>query len=964
MFLSDTSIKRPVLAAVLNILIVIAGIVAYKNLPVREYPDVETPVVSITTIYTGASPETIENSITQPLEEVINGIQGIKSISSTSATSVSTINVEFIPARDIDLAATDVNNVIQSALGKIPRDSEKPIITKAQPTSGAFMWLILQGSKYTQEELTDIADRMVKTPLQVLSGVGQIIIGGQRKYAMRVWLDPEKMSALGIDASDVRDTILMSNLSAPVGKIEGETRKFNIYANAQINDPEIFKNLVVRSQNCTLIRIKDIGGVELGSANYETITRYNGKPVIGVGVVKQSKANELKVADEVKKILPKIRQSLPKDVSLEIAVDNSKFVRESLKEVTKTIFIAVILVVMVTFLFLRAVSPTFIIALAIPPSIIGHFAGLEMLGYSINVLTLLALVLAIGLVVDDAIVVLENIFRHQELGKNKLDAAFIGSREIAFPVIATTVSLIAIFIPLSIFTGYTGRLFKEFAVSIAISVAISGFVALTLTPMLCSKFLNHTSKHGSIYLILEEIFNSLVKFYQRLLNGSLHNMKKIVFFLFLVILGIAALFTIVPKTSVPVEDRGMFVSIIKAPQGSTLAYTNKTQLQAEKIISKIPEVLGYFSAIGLSIGGPGSTSNGLMFSRLKNWNERKVKQQTIVQNLFPKLIGLPGALVFVLNPPSLGQSALSKDVQLVIKGSSNSLEELGNISNNILDKVRQIPGLINVDYDLLISNPQIDIVFHRDRIADLQVEVSDVLTTLQTLFSEGKVNDFILKNKQYDVITALLPKYRSIPEQIKQIYVKNKNDNLIPLSNLVEILPKTAPSQINHYDLQRSIAISASLAPGFPLGTALNEINKIVKKELPAGFTSVFTGESREFNETKSEIYFTFTIAILFVYFVLAALFESFIHPIIIMISVPLAIFGAFLTLFLLNNTLNLYSAIGMILLVGLVTKNAILIVEYANKGRLEGLDLIEAVKSACKTRFRPILMTSITMIL
>ncbi len=962
--ISDIAIKRPILAFVLNMLIMIAGVIAIKDLPLREYPDVETPVVSITTSYTGASSETVENTITQPLEEVLNGIDGIKSISSISSTGVSTINIEFVPARDIDLAATDVNNVVQSALGKIPQSADKPIIAKNQANSGAFMWIVINSKNYTPEQLSDIADRVVKTPIQILPGVGSVLIGGQRKYAMRIWLDPEKMASHNVDATDIRNTILMSNLLLPAGKIESETRKFNIYANAQISTPEVFSNLVIRNHNGVLVRLKDVGGVELGSANCDSLVRYNGKPVVGIGVIKQSKANELKVAEEVKLILPEIKKSLPKDVSLSIAVDNSRFVRESLKEVSYTILIAVVLVILVTFVFLRAVSPTIIIASAIPPSIIGHFMGLQMLGYSINVLTLLALVLAIGLVVDDAIVVLENIFRHQENGEDTLEASVFGSREIVFPVIATTVSLVAIFVPLSMFTGFTGRLFKEFAVSIAISVALSGFVALTLTPVLCSKYLKYTSKHGKMYIFLEDLFNTLNNKYEQSLKWALNNRLIIMIFLVIIMSGMSVLFFLIPKTSIPVEDRGVLLAVVKAPQGSTLAYTKHTQLKVEEEVSKIPEVSGYFSAIGLAVGGPPNTSNGILFARLKDWSERKIKQQHIVRNLFPKLIGLPGALVFVLNPPSLGQGALSKDVQFVIKGSSNNLTELAEISNLILAKVRQIPGLINVDSDLLISTPQVDIVFDRDKAADLGVSVSEILNSFQTLFSESRVNDFVFHNKQYDVITSLLPKYRSVPEQINYIYVHGKDSNMIPLSGFLKVVPKVAPAQINHYDLQRSVTISASLAPGFPLGKALDEINKIVKNELPTGYTIALTGASREFSETKAEIYFTFVVAIVFIYFVLAGLFESFVYPLVILFTVPLAVFGALFALFVTGDTLNLYSAIGIILLIGLVTKNAILIVEYINQSRAKGKELLSAVYEGCKIRFRPILMTSTTMIL
>lgn len=965
MIVSDLSIKRPVLATVVNLLIIIVGIAAISGLPVREYPDIETPVVSITTTYLGASPETIETTITEPLEQALNGIKDIRSIRSTSSNGASTINVEFFTSRDVDDAANDVNNVIQSALGKIPQSADKPIIAKSTGNSQALMWTVLldKKRKYTPELLSDLADRQVKTPLQILSGVGSVLIGGQRKYAMRIWLDPKKMSAKNISPDEVRQTILDNNLQLPAGQIKGQTRQFNVLADGQISDPKIFENLIIKEENGSIVRMKDIGSVELGSTNYDTIVRFNGEPVVGVGVVKQSKANELQVAEEVKKTLPGIRKSLPKDIELVIAVDNSRFVKASLHEVLNSLVFAFILVVFVTLVFLKSKTATIIASLSIPVSIIGTFAAMQALGFSTNVLTLLGLVLAIGLVVDDAIVVLENIFRRQELGEDKLQAAYKGSGEIAFPVIATTVALVAVFIPLSTLTGSVGRQFKEFALTVASSVAISGIVALTLIPALCSRYLQYKKERDDEKGILDKFIDWLNKGYGKNLNWAIKNRGVIILFLIANIVANIFLVYTFPKTSTPIEDRGLIVTVVKAPQGSTSAYTNRTQVEVEKEITMIKEVDVFFSAIGLSVGGPANPSNGLVFARLVDWGQRKIKQQDIVSQLFPKFLRFPGALAFPINPPSLGASSLTKDVEVVIK-SSESIDEIEKITNAIIAKTKQIPGLINVDSDLLISNPQLNIVFKREKASDLGVSVADISMSLQILLSEGKTNDFILKNKQYDVITALYPKYKSIPDNIKEIYLRTKDGSLVSLDSLVEIKPVVAASQINHYDLQRSVTITASLVPGFSLGTALDKVSKIVKEELKEGFTYTYSGVSREFTESSASLYLTFALSIIFIYLILAGLFESFIHPFTILLSVPLALLGSLLALDITHQTLNLYSAIGIILLVGLVTKNAILIVEMANQFRENGNETIKAVTQASLIRFRPILMTSFAMIL
>lgn len=959
MFLSDLSIRRPILAIVLNLIIILGGITALIFIPVREYPDVENPVVSITTTYPGASPETVEDTITQPIEESLNGLTDIRTITSRSAYGYSSVDVEFKPSRDIDIAATDVNNSIQSTLRVIPESAERPVISKSSANNDAIMWISIQGKNYTSEELSDIAYRVVKPQLQVLPGISMITIGGERKYAMRIWLDPQKMAARNVDTKDVRDALTDNNIQLPGGQVKGKTRQFNILANGQIENPAIYENIVVKKENGIPVYIKDIGYAELGSKDYDSLARYQGEQIVGIGIVKQSKANELNVADVVKNELPKIIQSLPKDISVKVVVDRSLYIKESLKEVFISLIIAIILVFFVTLIFLRILTGTIIISFSIPISIIGSLIGMKLLGFSINVLTMLGMVLAIGIVVDDAIVVLENICRRIENGESRINAAINGSREVGFPVIATTICLVAVFIPLSMLTGTTGKLFREFSIVVAMSILISSFVSLTLIPALSAIFLtegkNVSSKFGNFF---SKITNSYVNLSKKAIK---HNGVVMIFLIANLVLSFV-LYVFIPKTFVPTEDRGYFLTIVKAPQGSTLGYTSKIQEEIEKEIAGIKEVTRYFSAIGLGIGGPPNPSNGILFASLKHWNDRRIKQQEITGSLFAKFAKIPGALVFPINPPSLGQRSFGKDIEFIIKGSSN-ITELTNQSNELLEEIKKIKGIINTDSDLLINNPQLEIIFNRKMIYDAGLTVQDVSMSIQSLFSESKLNDFILRNKQYDVVTSLIPKYKSNPNNIKEIYIKGKNGKLLSVDSLISVKQSTAPTQINHYDLQRSVTISASLLPGFALGNTLDEINKISKKNLKPGFSTALSGISREYSESSTSLNIIFLVSIIFIYLILSAVFESFVHPFIVILSVPLAIFGAFITLFSTMQSLNIYSQIGIILLLGIVTKNSILIVDYANNRRSNGMSLTDAVIDSCRVRFRPILMTSITMI-
>lgn len=965
MTLPGLSIRRPVLATVLNLLIITFGVASLGNLPVREYPDVDVPIVSISTPYFGASPETVESTITEPIEQSLGGIEGIRSISSSSAFGVSQINIEFLAGRDLDLAATDVSNAVQRAVGQLPLEAEQPVVIKSSAGgSGAIMWISLLGDTFSPEDKTDIADRLVKTPLQLLPGVAQVMLGGQRRYAMRIWLDPDKMAARGVEAADIRRAIQTNNLQVPAGQIAGNGRKFTVNVDAQIADANVYERLVIRRNGDQVVRIGDVGWVELGSANYDTITRSNGLPTVGIGVVPQSTANELEISRAVRELLPEIEKTLPEGLSLFIGPDNTMFVEASLKQALSTLFIVLALVVVVNLLFLRSLTTTLICSVAIPISLVGTLAAMFLLGFSLNVLTVLGLILAIGMLVDDSIVVLENIYRRQEEGEAPRLAAFRGAREVGFPVMATTAAVVAVLVPLAAIPGNTGRLFREFAWTMAAAVCISTFVALTMVPMCCAIFLRVRDKHGVIYNRIEAVLQSLTRGYKRVLVWALGHRPAMVAVLALTVLGVILLAIGLPKSLVPTEDRGTFMTFLRAPQGSTGAYTDRALRQAENHVLELPELHGTFAAVAMSFGGPGDTSSGILFARLKPWNERERSQQEIVNELFPKFMAIPEALVFPINPPSLGTSPRGAEVELIVKSSSADLAEFQAAMDAMLAGVRQIPGLVNVDSNMRFENPQLDVDIDREYAADLGLSASSVADSLRLLVSEGAADEFVLRNKQYDVIMSLAPRYKSFPEQLDEIHLRTAEGTMVPMSTVARSRTTIAPASLNRYDLVRSATLTANLAPNTNLGDVLPQVLELANTSLPVGFSTSLTGVSREFVEGGSAIYLTFGLALLVIFLVLSAQFESFLHPITVLLSVPLACLGALGSLWLLGHTLNIYSAIGIILLVGLVTKNSILLVDYANQEMARGSRIVPAVLSAGKTRFRPILMTSLTSVL
>ncbi len=962
MKLSDISIRRPVFATVMSLAILLFGIISFTQLPVREYPDIDPPVISVVTLYRGASSNVVETEITDILEEQFATLEGVKTITSSSQEGGSVITIEFELNRDVNEAANDVRDRVSRIRGALPQEIDDPVISKVDANAQAIVWLALSSTQYSGLELSDYADRVLKEKIQRIPGVGSVIIGGERRYAMRVWLDPLRMAAHGLSAQDIETAVRSENAEIPGGRVEGTQREFAVRTRGDLDTPEQFGAIIVSQKGNDIVRLRDVADVEVGAEDERTIARWNGHLAVGLGIVKQSKASTVDVASDIISRLPELRKLLPAGMKLETAFDSSEFIKESISEVEQTLLIALILVILVVLAFLKSFRATIIPSIAIPISIIGALAAVYFAGFTINILTLLGLVLAIGLVVDDAIVVLENIYRHMEMGKSRWQAAIDGSKEIGFAIISTTITLVAVFIPLAFLSGNVGRLFNEFGIAVAVAILISGFVALSLTPMISSQILRplHGGSRNWASRSFDSFFEWLNRTYERSLRWSLkHRVVVIGGGIVTIVIGIF-LFRLLPSELVPVEDRGVGFGIVIAPEGSTLEYTDTYVKEIENILLNNPDVKGLFSATGLSFGGPGSVSNSFMFINLKPRSERKKSQQEIIRELFPRLISIPGVLAFVINPPSLGASFNSNPVEYVLQ--ADNYEDLSKATGIMMSEASKLGYLINMDSDLRLNKPQLDVDIDRERASHLGVSVTEIGSTLETLFGGRKVTDFKRGTKQYDVILQLKPEYRSSPDAIRNIYIKSSG-GLVQLANVIKVKNTVAPKELNHYNRVRSATISAGLAPGVPLGKALNDLDKIAEEKLPAGIKHEYAGQSLEYKDSSSALYFMFILAIIFIYLVLSAQFESFVHPLTILLSVPLAIFGALLTLFLFGQSLNIYSQIGLIMLIGLVTKNSILIVEFANQQRAQGTPYMEAIINSAIIRLRPILMTSFATI-
>ncbi len=981
MIISDLSIRRPVVASVLALVILLLGVLSFSSLPVREYPNTDPPVVSVTTVLQGADAATVESTLTEPLEEQISTIDGIRLLKSESSEQVSKITIEFNLDRDVNEAANDVRDRVSRARGRLPDEVDEPQVSKEEADASPIIWFSLNSDKRSLLELSDLADRIVKQRMQTVPGVGNIIIGGEKRFAMRVWLSGEKLAAYELTPNDVTAALQQQNVDIPGGRTESLTREFTVRVEGDMKSADDFNNLVITTRNGHPIFLKDIGRAELGSEDYRTRTFFNGSPTVGLGIVRQSQANLLDVADGVKKERETILEAglLPEDVNIELAYDSSIFVQRSVDEVYSTLAQAIGLVVLVIFLFLRNIRATLIPLITIPVSLIGTFAVMAALGFTINVLTLLALVLAVGLVVDDAIVVLENIYRRVEEGENPIRAAVRGSRQVAFAVIATTLTLVAVFVPVAFQSGTTGRLFYEFGITLAVAVVISSIMALTIAPMMSSrllkvKMIDGKSKHSWFYDKTEPLFTAMERGFAWMLRGAL---KFSVVSVLLVIAAGASVFYLYPKLKselVPLEDRGLFISILSAPLGSTPDYTQQYVATMDRIVRDQEETASNFSVTALGRGTPGAADQGLMFTRLKPWEERERTTQAVMGEVAGRYgAEVTGGIAFPIPRRPLGGSSLGSNLIFVLQGSD--FDQLEKFGGQLMGQMRQNGMFTNVRPEPRTNKPEVKVIPDRLRCADLGVEVREVAETLQTMFGGTDATRFKKNARQYDVVVQMEDSERVTPSDLARVYVRSGSGKLVPLANLVQIKEGVAPEKFPRYNRLSAYIINGDMAPGRTLGEGVDWLETNAKEMLPTGYSYTFDGEAREFVESSDDTLVLFALALLFTYLILAAQFESWVHPVTIYTGVVIAIaagvgaiwatqFPWFRGIFGLDIlTDNLFTKFGFIMLIGMVAKNGILIVEFANQLQLDGRTAREAAYDAAVLRLRPILMTAIATV-
>jgi multidrug efflux pump len=919
-------------------------------------------VVSVRTVYKGASPQVIESQVTVPIEDSISGIEGVRTVKSVSREEVSQVTVEFLPERDVDAAANDVRDRVARVRAVLPEAADDSVVSKIEADAQAIIWLAFNSDRHGTLELSDYADRYIADRLKTLPGVASVIIGGNRRYAMRIWLDRDRLAAYGLTPQDVEAALRRQNVEIPAGRIESSQREFTVLAEADFRSAEQFNGMIVTQASGYPVRLRDVGSARLGALDERSIIRVNGNPAVGLGVVKQSTANTLSVAQAVKQELERVTQDLPEGMKLQVAFDSSIFIERSIGAVYETMIEAVLLVVAVIFVFLRSVRSTLIPFVTIPVALIGSFFFLYLLGFSINVLTLLGVVLAIGLVVDDAIVVLENCHRHLEMGKSPEQAAADGSREIAFAVVAMSLTLTAVFAPVAFVPGNTGKLFAEFALTVASAVAVSGFVALTLTPMMCSKVLKAHERHGGLYLAMERFFSGMTSAYRSSVAAALRLWWVVLLVFAAVIGGCLLLLGQLKQELSPLEDRGFFLSLVLAPEGASLEYTNDNVREVERIYRDVPEIRTTFAVVAPGLERPSPVNTGITFSQLKLWNQRERKAQEITASIAPRLFALPGVLAFPVNPPSLGQSFRNPPLQYVVQ--ANSYEALDGMVTELVAKARESRAVANPDSDLRLNKPQLSVDIDREKAAALGIDVETIGRTLETLLGGRQVTRFKREGKQYDVVVQLEAKDRNTPADLTAIYVRARDGRLVQLSNLVKVSETVAAKELNHFNRQRAAIISANIAPGYTLGEALEYMDRAAAEVLPASARTELDGVSREFRESGASLVFAFALALVFIYLMLSAQFESFVSPFVIILTVPLAALGALLALLATGATLNVYSKVGLVMLIGLITKHGILIVEFANQLRERGMERAEAVIEAASLRLRPILMTTGAMVL
>ena len=958
MQLAETSIRRPVFATVLSLLIVLIGAVSFNRLNIREYPKIDEPVVSVTTIFTGASSEVIEAQVTKVLEDSLAGIEGVDVITSSSRQERSQISVRFALTRDADSAASDVRDKVTRVRQRLPQGIDEPVIAKVEADAFPVIFLTLSSETHNSLQLSEMANTLVKPVLQTAPGAADVTVLGERKFSMRIWVDPDKLAAYKLTIQDLEDALRRSNLEVPAGRIESRQREFNVTAATDLQRPREFGQVVIRTINGQPIRIADVARVAEGPVDERSSVRLNGRDSIGVGVIRQATANPLELSAGVKALMVKVQRDLPPGVKVEVANDNSVFIDRSIKGVFNTIIEASVLVALVIFVFLRTLRASIIPLLTIPVSLIGTFALMALAGFSINTLTLLALVLAIGLVVDDAIVMLENIYRHIEEGMAPFQAAIKGAREVGFAIVAMTMTLVAVYAPLAFAPGRTGRLFTEFALALAGAVVVSGLVALTLSPMLSSILLRHNPKPSFFDRGMEKVLQAITRGYERTLGWTLRH--RWVVLLVMVGSGVVTwqMLGEIKRELSPIEDRGVVLAQVNGPDGATLDYTNRYAQAIERVGQGYPE----FDRVFATIGNP-TVAQGNIFFRAVPWEERTRTTLEMARDMTPRVSGLSGVTAFPITPPSLGQGFTQRPINYVIT-TSDSYQNLSQVVRTFQDELAKNPGFVQVDTDLRLNKPELRMEVDRERAADMGVSVELIARAVETMLGGRKVTRYKRNGEQYDVIVQTNPSGRNAPDDIEKIFVRGRLDTMIPLSALVKIREVVAPRELNHFGQRRSATITSNLSASYSMGEALDFMDVTAKKVLKPGYITDLNGVSREFRKSADSLSLVFVLALVFIFLVLAAQFESFVDPFVILFSVPLSMAGALLALKYSGGTLNVFSQIGLITLVGLITKHGILIVEFANKLREQGFDTVLAIKRSASQRLRPIMMTTGAMVL
>ena len=955
MNISELSIRRPVLATVLTIIILLFGFIGYNTLGVREYPSVDNPIISVTCSYSGANAEVIESQITEPLEQNINGIPGIRSLTSTSQQGQCRITVEFDLSVNLETAANDVRDKVSRAQRFLPRDCDPPTVSKADADAMPILMVAIQSDSRSLLELSEIADLTVKEQLQTIPDVSSVQIWGEKRYSMRIWLDPVKMAAYGITPVDIRNTITSENVELPSGSIEGNSVELTLRTMGQMHTAQEFNNIILKEKDGNIVRISDVGHAELGPADLKSYMKMNGVPMVGVVVVPQPGANHIEIADAVYQRMKQMQKDLPEDIEYTYGFDNTKFIRASIDEVKNTVYEAFVLVIIIIFLFLRDWRVTLIPCIVIPVSLIGAFFVMYVAGFSINVLTMLAVVLSVGLVVDDAIVMTENIYIRIEQGMRPFKAGIEGSKEIFFAVISTTITLVAVFLPIVFMEGTSGRLFREFSFVVAGSVIISSFAALTFTPMLATKLLKRRKEQKWFYRKTEPFFEGLNNIYSKTLDAFMKVRWVAIPVSILMLVLIWFLWGEIPAEMAPMEDRSRITVNTRGAEGVSYEYMRDyTEEIAMVVDSIVPDAQSVTARV--------SSNTGNITISLKDIDERDYTQMEIAEKLTAAVSKKTKARAFVQQQSSFGGRRGSMPVQYVIQ--AMSIEKLQEVLPEFLNRVHDNPTFKMADVDLKFSSPEVRVNINRDKAGSMGTSVRDVAETLQYGLSGQRMGYFYMNGKQYEIIGQVNRQQRNTPSGVRSIYIRNDKGEMVQLDNLVEFIESVAPPKLYHYNRFLSATVSAGLAEGKTIGDGLDEMDKIAEEVLDDTFRTALAGDSKEFRESSSSLMFAFILALVLIYLILAAQFESFKDPFTIMLTVPLAIAGALIFMYFGDITMNIFSQIGIIMLIGLVAKNGILIVEFANQKQENGESKMEAIRSASLQRLRPILMTSVSTIL